>query len=64
MNKLIGYADEKGNTVIAPRFKCAFPFENGKAKVADTGTNIQDGEHWRWESNDWYYIDKTGRKID
>lgn len=61
---LIGYADEKGNTVIAPRFKCAFPFENGKAKVADTGTNIQDGEHWRWESNDWYYIDKTGRKID
>ncbi|MCM1333188.1 MAG: TonB family protein [Bacteroides sp.] len=62
---LIGYADEKGNTVIAPRFKCAFPFENGKAKVADTGTKMQDGaEHWRWESNDWYYIDKTGRKID
>ena len=37
----IGYADEKGNTVIAPRFKCAFPFENGKAKVADTGENRQ-----------------------
>jgi len=61
----IGYADEKGNTVIAPRFKCAFPFENGKAKVADTGENRQyDAEHSYWESDGWYYIDKTGRKID
>ena len=61
----IGYANEQGNTVITPRFKCAFPFDNGKAKVADTGTNVYDGaEHWHWESNDWYYIDKTGRKID
>lgn len=61
----IGYADEKGNTVIAPRFKCAFPFENGKAKVADTGEKRQyDAEHSYWESDGWYYIDKTGRKID
>lgn len=61
----IGYADEKGNTVIIPRFKCAFPFENGKAKVADTGEKRQyDSEHWYWESDGWYYIDKTGRKID
>lgn len=61
----IGYADEKGNTVIAPRFKCAFPFENGKAKVADTGENRRyDAEHSYWESDGWYYIDKTGRKID
>lgn len=61
----MGYADEQGNTVITPRFKCAFPFDNGRAKVADTGTNVYDGtEHWHWESNDWYYIDKTGRKID
>lgn len=61
----IGYADENGNTVIAPRFKCAFPFEDGKAKVADTGEERRyDAEHWYWESDDWYYIDKTGRKID
>lgn len=61
----IGYADEKGNTVIAPRFKCAFPFENGKAKVADTGEKRQyDAEHSYWESDGWYYIDRTGRKID
>ena len=36
-NGRIGYADESGRTVITPRFKCAFPFENGKAKVADYG---------------------------
>lgn len=61
----IGYADEKGKTVITPRFKCAFPFENGKAKVADSGTKKRyDAEHWYWESDGWYYIDKTGRKMD
>ncbi len=61
----IGYADENGNTVITPRFKCAFPFENGKARVSDSGEKRRyDAEHWDWDSNDWYYIDKTGRKID
>lgn len=61
----IGYADENGRTVITPRFKCAFPFENGKAKVADSGEKRRyDAEHWYWDSSDWYYIDKTGRKID
>lgn len=33
----IGYADEHGNTLIEPRFAFGFPFENGKAKVTDTG---------------------------
>jgi hypothetical protein len=61
----IGYADENGNTVITPRFKCAFPFEDGKAKVADTGEERRyDAEHRYWESDGWYYIDKTGRKIN
>ncbi len=60
----IGYANEKGNTVITPRFKFAFPFENGKARVTDVGIKIQDGEHWYWDSSEWYFIDKTGRKID
>lgn len=61
----IGYADENGNTVITPRFKCAYPFENGKARVSDSGEiRRYDEEHWYWESDGWYYIDKTGRKID
>ena len=61
----IGYADGNGTTIITPRFKFAFPFEKGKARVSDSGIKIQDdAEHWYWDSSDWYYIDKTGRKID
>lgn len=62
----IGYADERGTTVIAPRFAFGFPFENGKAKVTDSGQEKEvegsRGEYHYWDSDDWYYIDKTGRK--
>lgn len=63
----IGYADEKGNTVITPRFSFGFPFENGKAKVTDCGQmkEVEEsrGEYHYWESDDWYFIDKSGRKL-
>lgn len=63
----IGYADEKGNTVITPRFSFGFPFENGKAKVTDCGQMKEvegsRGEYHYWESGDWYFIDKSGRKL-
>lgn len=63
----IGYADEKGNTVITPRFSFGFPFENGKAKVTDCGQMKEEegsrGEYHYWESDDWYFIDKSGRKL-
>lgn len=59
----IGYADEHGNTLIEPRFAFGFPFENGKAKVTDTGEQKEvpgsDGEYHYWESDDW--ITSTGR---
>lgn len=46
----IGYADEHGNTLIEPRFAFGFPFENGKAKVTDTGEQKEvpgsDGDKW------------------
>lgn len=64
----IGYADEKGNTIITPRFAFGFPFENGKAKVTDSGQEKEvegsRGEYHCWESDDWYYIDKTGSRLD
>lgn len=64
----IGYADEQGNTVIKPRFAFGFPFENGKAKVTDTGSlktvPCSDGEYSYWDSNEWYYIDKNGKKCN
>lgn len=63
----IGYADEEGNTVIAPRFMFGFPFEDGRAKVTDSGAEKEvpgsGGEYHYWESDSWYYIDKTGKKL-
>ena len=64
-NNKIGFADSAtGKIIIKPQFDCAFPFENGLAKVS-TNCNIQqEGEHYRWVSDNWYYIDKSGKKVD
>lgn len=59
-----GYADSTGHTVIIPRFAFGFPFEGGRAKVTDSGHEVREGEHSRWVSKKWYYIDKSGRKVD
>jgi hypothetical protein len=62
-NGRIGFANTQGKLVIAPDFQCAYPFENGTAKVSRKCTTKKDGEHSTWQSNDWYYIDKTGKKV-
>ena len=60
----IGFADAAtGNIVIAPQFACAYPFENGRAKVSTNCQTQSDGEHRTWHSNDWYFIDPTGKRI-
>mgnify|MGYP003092109770 FL=1 len=63
----IGYADESGKTVIKPRFAFGFPFKNGKAKVTEKGTMKEvpgsDGEYHYWNSDEWYYINKKGKRI-
>lgn len=60
----IGYADENGTVIIKPRFAFGFPFEDGRAKVTDMGTKKavpnSGGEYHYWESDKWYYVDKTG----
>ena len=63
-NSKIGYADAStGKVLINPQFDCAFPFEEGEAKVS-THCKIQsNGEHSIWLSDNWYYIDKTGKRI-
>ena len=62
----IGYADESGRTVIKTRFAFGYPFEGGKAKVTDSGKRKEvvgsGGEHWYWESDGWYHIDKKGKQ--
>ncbi len=63
-NRKIGYANIKGKIVIEPRFGCAFPFKNGRAKVSTDCKHIADDEHSRWESDDWFYIDLNGHRIN
>lgn len=64
-NDKIGYADSAtGSIVIKPQFDCAWPFENGVAKVSMDCKTQEDGEHSIWESDNWYHIDKTGSKVD
>lgn len=61
----IGYVDAaSAKLVIKPTFDCAYPFENGKAKVSLNCKQIQDSEHSIWESDNWFYIDKNGNKIE
>ena len=64
-NNKIGYADEAtGKVIIKPQFDCAFPFENGVAKVGLNCTTHSDGEHSYWTSDNWFYIDKKGKKAN
>jgi hypothetical protein len=60
----IGYADAAtGKIVISPRFACAWPFENGKARVALDCQTRSDGEHSTWISKHWFYINKVGKLL-
>jgi hypothetical protein len=64
-NNKVGYADEAtGKVIIKPQFDCAFPFENGIAKVGLNCTTHSDGEHSYWTSDNWFYINKKGRKVN
>ena len=64
-NNKIGFADARtGKVVIPPQFDCAFPFENGTARVSNDCTSRMDGEHKIWESEKWFYIDKTGKTVN
>lgn len=60
----IGYANMRGEIVIKPQFECAYPFENGKAKVSKICEKSKEGEHVAWWSNTWFYINPMGEKID
>mgnify|MGYP003576244126 CR=1 FL=1 len=63
----IGYVDSlTSKVIIEPKFDCAFPFENGKAKVSVNCKKVKafpEDEHWSWESENWFYVDKTGKIV-
>jgi WG containing repeat len=51
-NGKIGFADGRtGSVVIKPQFKCAWPFEKGKAKVAIDCSVKRYQEHSSWASD-------------
>jgi hypothetical protein len=60
----IGYANAEGKIVIPPQYPCGYGFANGKANVALECQTLHEGEHYRWESNDWFYIDKYNRRVE
>ena len=60
-NGKIGYAD--ANTyaiIIEPQFDCAYPFENGKAKVSNQCQTVKEGEYNVWKSDNWQFVNKGG----
>ena len=61
-NGKIGYADATTYAiVIPPQYDCAFPFENGKAKVSNTCKTVKEGEYSSWDSDAWQFVDKKGK---
>jgi hypothetical protein len=64
-NGKIGFANEKGEIIIKPQFECASNFENGIASVTyDCYLYYDLDEHLRSESESWFEIDKTGKRIE
>ncbi len=65
IDEKIGFADEKtGKIVIEPKYKCAFPFEEGIAKVAFECSSEQMGENEIWNSDNWFYINRKGEVVE
>lgn len=60
---MIGYANEKGEIVIPPKYKCARVFQDGWAEVAYDCERIPEGEFYIERSNQWFRIDPNGNEI-
>jgi hypothetical protein len=64
-NGKIGFANEKGEIIIKPQFECASNFENGIATVTYDCYLYYDLEkHLRSESESWFKVDKTGKRVE
>lgn len=64
----IGYVTQNNVVIIPPRFAFGFPFKDGRAKVTDSGhleeVKGSDGEYHYWVSDNWYWIDKMGNRLE
>ena len=62
-NGKIGYANDYGQIVIPCKFQCADTFEDGRAKVAFSCKEFDGDDHKAPESDEWFYIDKSGNRV-
>ena len=57
-NGKIGYANQQGQVVIPCQYRCAQPFENGRANVAISCTTTEEEPVAEaTKTGDWFYID-------
>jgi hypothetical protein len=63
-NGKTGFANEQGQIIIPCQFQCAWPFENGLAKVAFKCKEAKEDEHITSISDEWIHIDKKGNKVE
>lgn len=63
-NNKIGFANEFGEVVIKPQYSCAYPFSNGVAQVTYSCAEEEYQEHKAFISEDWFFINKRGEKIE
>ena len=61
-----GFANRFGEVVIQPQYNCACNFQDGKAKVSNdcSLSPESDSEHRIMQMNSWFYIDKTGKRLN
>jgi hypothetical protein len=58
----IGYANEAGEIIVEPKYKCTTPFSNGQARVAYECDLVKDSEYTRIENAKWINIDTEGNE--
>ncbi|WP_405379223.1 WG repeat-containing protein [Nonlabens sp. Asnod3-A02] len=63
-NQKIGFANEFGEVVIPCKFEFAHPFSNNRAKVTFKAEKIKDLDHTMIISDEWFFIDKKGNKLN
>lgn len=65
-NGKMGFANQFGQIVIPCKYYFANSFEGDRSMVTFKGTKFKDkyGEHSYIESDEWFYIDKRGNKIE
>ena len=64
-NGKMGFANKYGQIAIPCEYDFAWWFEEGKAKVTYDAIETRDkyDDHTRIESDEWFYIDKNGKRI-